>query len=76
MRRFRAGDLILRKVLHNKGALDLGWEGPFKIVEVLTPSAYKLVHLNEEQIPRSWNADHLKLVLSIVVRTFINKKNF
>ena len=55
------GDLILRKTLHNKGALDLGWEGPFKIVKVLTQRAYKLLYLSGEPIPRSWNANHLKM---------------
>ena len=61
MRRFWAGDLILRKVLYNKRALDPRKEGLFKIVEVLNPGAYKLAHLNGEQISRSWNADHLKM---------------
>ena len=51
----------MRNVLHNKGALDLGWEGPFKIAEVLTLGAYKLAHLNGEQILRSWNANHLEM---------------
>ena len=65
-RRFRVEDLILRKVLHNKGALDPGWEGPFKIIDVLTPSAYKLVHLYGEQILRSWNTDHLKMYYQLL----------
>ena len=47
------GDLVLRKVLHNKGALDPSWEGPFKIIEVLTLGAYKLSYLSGEQILRS-----------------------
>ena len=37
MRRFQEGNLVLRRVLHNKRALDLSWEGPYKIVGVLTP---------------------------------------
>ena len=60
-RRFQVGDLVLRKVLHNKGALDLGLEGPFKIVEVLTQGEYKLSLLGGEQILRLWNVDHLNL---------------
>ena len=52
---------MLRKVLQNKGALDSSWEGPFKIVEVLTPEAYKLSCLSGEKILRSWNADHPKM---------------
>ena len=55
------GDLVLRKVLHNKGALDPSWEGLFKIVEVLTPRAYRLSYLSRKQIPQSWNVDHLKM---------------
>ena len=61
MRRFWEKDLVLRKVLYNKGALDLGWKGPFKITEVLTPGACKLAHFNGEQTLRSWNADRLKM---------------
>ena len=59
-RRFKIGDLVLRKVLQNKGALDLNWEDLFKIAEVLAPGAYKLSYLSGEHISTSWNADHLK----------------
>ena len=41
-RRFQEGDLVLRIVLHNKRALDPSWEGPYKIVGVLTLGAYQL----------------------------------
>ena len=51
---------MLRRIIHNKGALDPNWEGPYKIVEVLTPGAYKLAYLSGEHILRSWNVDHLK----------------
>ena len=47
-RRFQEGDLVLRRVLHNKGALDPSWEGPYKISRELTPSAYQLAHLNRD----------------------------
>ena len=59
-RRFQAGDLVLRKVVQNKGALDPNWENPFKIVEILTPGVYKLSYLSGEHILRSWNANHLQ----------------
>ena len=39
-RRFQEEDLVLRKVLHNKRALDLSWEGLYKIAGILTPCAY------------------------------------
>ena len=55
------GDLILRQVLHNKGALALSWGGPYNIVIVLTLGTYQLAHLNDDRIPRSWNEDYLRM---------------
>ena len=52
-RRFQEGDLILRRVLHNKETLDTSLEGPYKIVGVLTPGAYQLANLNGDRIQRS-----------------------
>ena len=43
-RRFYVEDLVLGKVVHNKGALDQNWEGPYIIVAVLTPGACKLAY--------------------------------
>ena len=60
-RRFQIGNLILKKVLHSKGALDPSWEGSYKITRILNPDAYQLAHLNGDWVPRSWNADHLKI---------------
>ena len=61
MRRFQDGDLILKRVLYNKEALDPSWEGPYKIVGVLTLGAYLLAHLDGDQILRSWNTDYLSM---------------
>ena len=55
------GDLVLRKVLHNKGALDPSWEGPYKISRVLKPGAYQLAHLKRDRIPISLNVDYLRM---------------
>ena len=38
-KRFRVGDLVLRKVLQNKDALDPIWKGYFKISDILAPGA-------------------------------------
>ena len=73
MRGFQVKDLFLIRVLHNKGELNPSWEGPYKIIGVLTPGAYQLTHLTGDQIPRSWNANYLKNVLSMIVCTFVNK---
>ena len=60
-RRFQEEDIVHKKFLHNKRALDPSWEGPYKIAEVLTPSAYQLAHLNGDWISRLWNADYLRM---------------
>ena len=58
-KRFQVRDLVLGKVLQNKGVLDPNWEGLNRIVEVLSPGAYKVVYLSGEHISRCWNTDHL-----------------
>ena len=52
-RRFQVENLVFRRVLHNKRALDLSWKGLYKIAGVLTPDAYQLAHLNGDRILRS-----------------------
>jgi len=37
------------------------WEGPYMIDSITGQGAYRLVTLEGELIPRSWNAVHLKL---------------
>ena len=73
MRIFQEGYLILRRVLHNKGALDLSWGDSYKIVGVLTPGAYQLAHLNDDQIPEIVEHRLFENVLSMIVCTFVNK---
>ena len=64
-RRFKEGDLVLRKVLPNTrevNAIVLGpnWEGPYVIVEVLRPRTYRVKQLNGKMVPRSWNVELLR----------------
>ncbi|XP_024009904.1 uncharacterized protein LOC112085120 [Eutrema salsugineum] len=64
-RRFKEGELVLRKVFQNTaeknaGKLGANWEGPYKITKVVRPGVYELATLADEAIPRSWNAMHLK----------------
>ena len=75
-RRFQVRDLVLRKVLQNKGVLDPSCKSPFKITEILASKAYKLSYLSGEYIPRSWNAYHLKDLLSITLYLFISLIKF
>ena len=61
-RRFKEGDLILRKVLPNTKEVNVGvlgpnWEGPYVIAEVLQPRTYRLKRLDSKMVPQSWNAE-------------------
>ena len=65
-RRFRDGDLVMRKVhqyeMQNK--LSPKWTGPFRVTEALGNDAYRLETLEGGAIPRTWNATHLKFYYS------------
>ena len=49
-RAFNVGDLVLRLIQSNKDRHKLSppWQGPYVIVEVLRPSAYKLKTIDGE----------------------------
>ena len=64
-KKFRVGDLVLRRVFLNTrdpaaGVLGPNWEGPYQIEDVLDPGTYKLARLNGELVPRYWNDEHLR----------------
>ena len=64
-KKFKEGDLVLRKVLPNTkevnaGILGPNWEGPYSIAEVLRPGTYRLKRINGTVVPRSWNAELLR----------------
>ena len=64
-KRFKEGDLVLRKVLPNTKEVNAGvlwpnWEGPHMIAEVLQPGTYRLKRLDGKMVPRSWNAEFLR----------------
>lgn len=66
IRTFRVGDMVLRKVFQKTLDMTAGkfadnWEGPYLIDAVVGRGAYQLSTLDGTQIPRSWNALHLKL---------------
>ncbi|XP_022848734.1 uncharacterized protein LOC111371046 [Olea europaea var. sylvestris] len=64
-RRFRAGDIVLRKAEaagHQPGKLGLTWEGPFEVTRKLkVVGAYSLRDTSGKPFPRPWNADNLKI---------------
>ncbi|XP_022853600.1 uncharacterized protein LOC111375040 [Olea europaea var. sylvestris] len=69
-RRFRAGDLVLRKAEaagHAPGKLGPVWERPFEVIRQLPGGAYSLRDTSGRPLPRSWNAD--KSILQVTPST-------
>lgn len=60
-RRLKVGDLVLKKVIKKTGALELNWDRPYKIKDVVRIGTYQLIDLNGRQHPHVWNAERLKL---------------
>ncbi|KAJ9547969.1 LOW QUALITY PROTEIN: hypothetical protein OSB04_020512 [Centaurea solstitialis] len=62
---FQIGDHVLRRVFpntqeSNAGKLSIKWEGPYIITKIVGKGAYKISTIEGNEIPRSWNATHLK----------------
>ncbi|KAI3719985.1 hypothetical protein L6452_20892 [Arctium lappa] len=67
---FQEGDYVLRRVFQNTqevnaGKLSTKWEGPYQISSIVGKGTYKIQTLDDRDIPRSWNAVHLKSRSSI-----------
>jgi hypothetical protein len=58
----KPGHLVLRRVANpdTVGKLQLKWEGPFLVVSSSRPGSYRLKDMDDNDIPRSWNADELR----------------
>ncbi|GAV76270.1 hypothetical protein CFOL_v3_19745 [Cephalotus follicularis] len=64
-RPLREGDLILRNSAiadptSTRGKLAPNWEGAYKVKRVIRPGTFKLETLGGRDIPRAWNAEHLR----------------
>ncbi|GAV83088.1 hypothetical protein CFOL_v3_26539 [Cephalotus follicularis] len=64
-RPLREGDLVLRNSTiadptGTRGKLAPNWEGPYKVKSVLCPGTFKLETLGGREIPRVWNAEHMR----------------
>ncbi|XP_074323487.1 uncharacterized protein LOC141660402 [Apium graveolens] len=61
---FQVGDLVLRDTEAsdptNTGNLMSKWEGPYKVKEVLRPGTYKLMNMDESEIPNTWHGLRLR----------------
>jgi hypothetical protein len=53
---------VLRRVANpdKVGKLQLKWEGPFLVVSSSRPGSYRLKDMDDNDIPRSWNANELR----------------
>jgi hypothetical protein len=62
LKNIKPGHLVLRRVANpdTVSKLQLKWEGPFLVVSSLRPSSYRLKDMDDNDIPRSWNADELR----------------
>jgi hypothetical protein len=61
-RSFSIGDLVLRRVQDESGLhkLNSRWEGPFIVKRVTRPGSYQLRHPDGQDVPNSWNIQHLR----------------
>jgi len=68
-RAFQEGDLVWRmkgeaRKVPTEGKFNANWEGLFKVRENLQNGAYRLEQLNGQEVPKTWNASHLKMYFS------------
>jgi hypothetical protein len=61
-RSFNVGDLVLCRIQSTKGMhkLSAPWEGPFIVMEVVSPSTYRLQWDDSQGVPNVWNIEHLR----------------
>jgi hypothetical protein len=62
LKNIRPEHLVLWRVANpdTVGKLHLKWEGPFLVVSSSRPGSYRLKDMDDNDIPRSWNADELR----------------
>jgi hypothetical protein len=62
LKNIKLGNLVLWRVANpdTVGKLQLKWEGPFLVVSSSRPGSYRLKDMDDNDIPRSWNADELR----------------
>jgi hypothetical protein len=59
---FNIGDLVLRRIQKIDGMHKIfaPWEGPFIVMEVISPSTYRLQWGDGQGVPNPWNVEHLR----------------
>ena len=65
LKNIKPGHLVLRRVVKPDivDKLQLKWEGPFPVVSSSRPDSYRLMDMDDNDIPRSWNADELRDIM-------------
>jgi hypothetical protein len=60
-RSFSIGDLVLHRIQDKMGLhkLNSRWEGPFIVTKVTRPGSYRLQDCDGQEVPNSWNIEHL-----------------
>jgi hypothetical protein len=61
-RSFNVGDMVLHCIQDETGLhkLNSRWEGPFIVSKVTRPGSYQLVYQDGQEVPNSWNIEHLR----------------
>jgi hypothetical protein len=61
-RSFNIGDMVLRHIQDDIGLhkLNSRWEGPFIVHKVTSPGSYRLQYSDGQEVPNSWNIEHLR----------------
>ena len=64
-RHLQIGDLVLKKAEFSAAEkrdekLGAKWEGPYKVIQILTPGTYKLEDMQGKVLPHPWNIQHLR----------------
>ncbi|XP_074336525.1 uncharacterized protein LOC141673680 [Apium graveolens] len=59
VKNFQVGDLVLRDIEASDPTktekLMPKWEGPYKFKEVLRPGTYKVMNMDDSEVPNTWN---------------------
>jgi hypothetical protein len=62
LKNIEPGHLVLRRIANPEtvGKLQLKCEGPFLVASSSRPGSYRLKDMDDNDIPRAWNADELR----------------
>ena len=65
-RRFRVGDLVLRRNVREKkdkiaSTFNPNWIGPYKVIKTVRTGTYWLEDMQGRALPHPWNAEHLRI---------------